>query len=115
MVVASTYAGHTLVCGMGQFGATVCGGLLARGRRVVGVDLNEHLATVVTARRAESACHHRRHDQCRNADGGQHQARLLRHHLLGNDLSNIEAAIRVHDLNPSARLFVRLYRPPWQT
>ena len=110
MVVASTYAGHTLVCGMGQFGATVCGGLLARGRKVVGVDLNEHLATVVTARRQKVPVII---GDMTNVETLM-EANIKRACCViissGDDLSNIEAAIRVHDLNPGARLFVRLYK-----
>jgi len=50
-VIAATYSGHTVVCGLGQLGGTICQGPLAVGRKVVGVDSDEDLPGVVTARR----------------------------------------------------------------
>lgn len=40
-VVAATHSGHTVICGLGQLGGTICQGLIDAGRKVVGVQTGE--------------------------------------------------------------------------
>lgn len=109
-VVAATYRGHTVVCGLGQLGGTLCEGLLADGRQVVGVELDEHLPAVVTARR--------RNLPVVIGDMTLHET-LAEANVLhaccvvccsGDDLANLEAAISAKELNPRAEVYARVFK-----
>ncbi len=109
-VVASTYKGHYVICGLGQFGAVLCEGLHRAGIQVVVVDVNDDTAGVRTARL--------RHipvilgdmtmpDTLREANVENACCVIL---CGGDDLANIEAAVAAKELNPRADVRARVYK-----
>ncbi|MBP8954400.1 MAG: NAD-binding protein [Armatimonadetes bacterium] len=109
-VVAATYSGHTVICGLGQLGGTICQGLIDAGRKVVGVEIDEDLPAVVTARRRGVPV----------VIGDMAELGALREANVekaccvivcsGNDLFNIEAAIAAKEMNPGAKVFARVFK-----
>lgn len=109
-VLASTYSGHVVICGMGQLGGTLAQGLYAAGHKVVAVELDEDLPHVVTTRRrgvpviigdmtlTETLA----------------EANVRKAHCVvvcsGNDLANIETAITVKEMNPAAVVYARVFK-----
>jgi len=109
MVVASTYKGHTVICGMRQLGSVLCEGLHSAGRKVVAVDVDEDLAAVVTARRRGIPViigDMSQPDTLAEANIRQASCVIL---CSGDDLANLEAAIAAKELNPDAEVHVRVY------
>ena len=109
-VIASTYQGHIVVCGLGQLGTTLCDGLSGAGCRVVVVELDEELPEVVTARRQDIPViigDMTRPDTLVDANVARARCVVL---CSGDDLANIEAAVAVKELNPQAAVHARVYK-----
>ena len=109
-VVASTFSGHTLVCGLGQFGGTISTGLLESGTHVVGVDLKEGLPTVVTARRRNMPViigDMTLPETLIEANVKKARCVVV---CSGDDLANIETAIWASELNPDVVVYARVYK-----
>lgn len=109
-VVASTYQGHTVICGMGQFGLALCERLREEGRRVVAVDLSDDTRGMVAARQlgvptiagdmtGEETL------RAANVPGARYLVVCS-----GDDLANLEAAIEGRELNPEIVVYARVYR-----
>ena len=109
-VVAATYSQHTIVCGLGQLGDTLCDGLREAGNRVVGVDVNEHLPPVVKARQGGIPViigDMTVRQTLEEAGIGQARCVVM---CSGDDLANIEAAILAKELNSSATVYARVFK-----
>lgn len=109
-VIASTYQGYIVICGLGQLGSELCDGLRAAGHQVVAVELDEDLATVVTARRQDTPViigDMTRPDTLGEANVGRARCVVL---CSGDDLANIEAAVAVKELNLQAAVHARVYK-----
>jgi hypothetical protein len=111
MMVAKTYADHIVVCGVGELGKALVKRLHTDHpeSRMVLVDMHPGLLTetgltedMVTCLQADMTSM----ETLKNASC--HKARLI---LLtsGNDASNLEAAYKVIQLNPQAKIWVRLH------
>jgi len=109
-VLASTYRGHVVVCGLGQLGGTLCEGLFAAGRQVVGVELDEDLPAVVTARRRGISViigDMTLPETLAEANLGQACCAVM---SSGDDLANLEAAIAAKEMNPQAVVYARVFK-----
>jgi voltage-gated potassium channel Kch len=112
LMVARTFSGHAVICGIGELGRALIKQLLA-------VDPDAHIVVVdprpgILAElgySGQNACHiqadmtSRATLEAANCD----EARLI---LLtsGNDAFNLEAGLKVSQMNPRAGIWVRLYR-----
>lgn len=109
-VIASTYSGHVVVCGLGQLGGTLCLGLLESGRRVVAIEVDDDLPPVVTARRRDIPV----------IIGDMTMAEVLAEANVakatcvvacsGDDLANIETAIMAREVNTTAAIYARVFK-----
>jgi len=109
-VIASTYSGHTVVCGLGQLGGTLCQGLLESGHKVVAIDIDGELPDIVTARRRDIPV----------IIGDMTMAEVLVEANVakaacvvvcsGDDLANIETAIMVREVNSGAAVYARVFK-----
>ena len=109
-VVSSTYKGHTVICGLGQLGDVLCRGLREAGKKVVAIELNQDLASVVTAQRAgvpvivgdmtspEAL-----------AEANVKEARCVVV-CSGDDLANLETAVVAKEMNPDTAVYARVYK-----
>lgn len=109
-VVAATYKGHTVVCGLGQLGGTICEGLHAVGKQVVGVEVDDDLPAVVTARRHGVPViigDMTQPDALAEANVAHACCIIV---CSGHDLFNLEAAIAAKEMNPSATVYARVIK-----
>lgn len=109
-VVASTYRGHTVICGMGQFGVALCERLSVSGRQVVAVDLDDTARGMVAARGLgvpTIAGDMTAEDTLRAANVSGARYLVL---CSGDDLANLEAAIEGRELNPQVVIYARVYK-----
>lgn len=109
-VVAATYKGHTVVCGMGQLGGTICEGLRLAGKEVVGVEVDDDLPAVVTARRHGTPVvigDMTQTDALAEANVARATCVIV---CSGHDLFNLEAAIAAKEMNPAATVYARVVR-----
>jgi voltage-gated potassium channel len=110
MIVASTYNNHIVICGMGQFGSTLCQALIQSGEAVVGVDLNEDEPGVVTARRSRIPVVIG--DMTLQETLTEANVQKARFVVVcsGDDLANIETSIEAKEINPSATVYSRVFK-----
>jgi voltage-gated potassium channel Kch len=111
-LVAKTFSGHTIICGVGELGRAMCRKLLAVNpdAPIVLVDVKPdmlpeigvaapnvcYLQADMTSLATLEAAH------CRDA--------ALVILASGNDALNLEAGFKAHSLNPEAEIWIRLYR-----
>jgi len=109
-VVASTCKGHTVICGIGQLGLTLCELLHSAGRQVVAVDLDEDARGMATARGLGVPTL----EGDMTVEGTLRDANVQAARYLmacsGNDLANLEAAIEAALINPDITVYARVYR-----
>ncbi len=109
-VVASTYKGHYVICGLGQFGTALCEGLHQAGIKVVVIDVDDDTAGVRTARQRGIPVilgDMSLQDTLNEANVQNACCVIL---CGGDDLANIEAAVAARELNPRADIRARVYK-----
>jgi len=109
-VVASTYSGHTVICGMGQLGTSLCNGLVDAGERLVVIDIDEDLPGLVTARGRDIPViigDMTLPETLSLANVSRAKCVIV---CSGDDLANIEASIAVKELNPVAQVYARVFK-----
>lgn len=109
-VVASTYRDHTVICGLGQFGLTLCNGLADAGEEVVVVEIDSDLAAVVTAKRRDVTAiigDMTRRETLEEANIPRAKCVVM---CSGDDLANIEASIVAREMNDTARVSARVVK-----
>ncbi len=105
----STWRDHVVLCGLGTVGMTIAESLLRAGARVAVVDngpvtpfrqsLAEHGVPVI-----EGECTHL--DTLRSAGTAQAQAVIV---VISNDMVCMQTALAARELNPRARIVIRLF------
>jgi Trk K+ transport system NAD-binding subunit len=100
---------HVVVCGLGTVGARVLEILAERGVAVVGVEQNDDAPGVQTAHRlripviiGDSS-----NEETLRSAGVQHCQAVLA--ITNGDITNLESAMVVRDLNPDARITMRMF------
>jgi len=109
-VIASTYKGHTVLCGLGQLGSLLCDGLHAAGRRLVVVDVDEDTPAVATARRQGIPViigDMTRRDTLADASIADAACVII---CGGDDLANLEAATAAREMTGTATVYVRVLK-----
>jgi Trk K+ transport system NAD-binding subunit len=106
--LASTYSDHVVVCGLGSVGFRVALQLAELGQTVVGVELTrtELVQTLIDADLPVilgNICHH---DVLAKAGVAQATTVVV---CTNSDMDNIQAAFHVRELNPRARLVLRIF------
>jgi len=109
-VVASTYKGHTVICGMGQLGLTLCERLHEAGRQVVAVDMRDDTRGMLTARGLglPTIAGDMTSEETLRAANVQAARYLIV--CSGDDLANLEAAIEGQELSPEVIVYARVYK-----
>lgn len=109
-VVAATYEGHTVICGMGQLGASLCSSLHEDGHQVVAVDIHDDIPGVVTARSRDIPVIIG--DMTLRETLGLANVHRARCVIVcsGNDLANIETSISVKEVNQGAVVYARVFK-----
>lgn len=107
-VLASIYRDHVVVCGLGSIGYRVALQLSELGQPVVGIELTstELVDELIDADLPIILGNIRRSDVLERA-GVVRAATVIV--CTNHDMANIEAAFRVRELNPQARLVVRIF------
>lgn len=109
MALASTYAGHIIVCGLGHVGFRVVKQLAEFGHEVVGIERDprspfleriHRLGVPVILGEANSL------EVLEQAGVRRARAVVV---ATNNDLLNLDIAMRVREMNPDARLVLRLF------
>ena len=109
-VVASTFEGHYVICGLGQFGIALCEGLHKAGIKVVVIDVSDDTVGVRTARQRGIPVilgDMSLPETLREANVQNACCVIL---CGGDDLANIEAAVAAKELNPGADVRARVYK-----
>ncbi|ADB33992.1 TrkA-N domain protein [Kribbella flavida DSM 17836] len=100
---------HVIVCGLGTVGARVLEILAERGVAVVGVEHDEEAPGVQTAHRLRIPLvmgDSSQEETLRLAGAPRAQAVLA---ITNGDITNLETAMVVRDLNPDARITMRMF------
>jgi Trk K+ transport system NAD-binding subunit len=100
---------HVVVCGLGTVGARVLEILVERGVAVVGVEHNEDAPGVQTAHRLRIPViigDSSNEETLRSAGVQRCEAVLA---ITNGDITNLESAMVVRDLNPEARITMRMF------
>jgi len=109
-VIASTYKGHTVLCGLGQLGSLLCDGLHAAGRQLVVVDVDEDTPAMTTARRRGIPViigDMTRRDTLAEANVAEAACVIV---CGGDDLANLEAATASREMNDTATVYARVLK-----
>jgi voltage-gated potassium channel Kch len=109
-VVASTYKGHYVICGLGQFGSVLCEGLHQAGIQVVVVDVTDDITGVRTARRRHIPIILGDMTLPETLSEANVQNACCVVLCSGDDLANIEAAMTAKQLNPDADVRARVHK-----
>ncbi|MFI5713709.1 NAD-binding protein [Kribbella sp. NPDC051620] len=100
---------HVVVCGLGTVGARVLEILVERGVAVVGVEQDEDAPGVQTAHRLRVPViigDSSNEETLRSAGVQRCQSVLA---ITNGDITNLESAMVVHELNPDARITMRMF------
>lgn len=100
---------HVIVCGLGTVGARVLEILVERGVAVVGVEQDEDAPGVQTAHRLRVPViigDSSNEETLRSAGVQRCQSVLA---ITNGDITNLESAMVVHELNPDARITMRMF------
>ena len=100
---------HVIVCGLGTVGARVLEILSERGVAVVGVEQDEDAPGVQTAHRLRIPViigDSSNEETLRSAGVQRCQSVLA---ITNGDITNLESAMVVHELNPDARITMRMF------
>ncbi|MGB9723184.1 MAG: potassium channel family protein [Chloroflexia bacterium] len=109
VALASTYSGHIVVCGLGHVGYRVARQLVEFGREVVGIEKSpqspflerlRRLGVLIVLGEANSP------EVLEQAGVRRAQAVVV---ATNNDLLNLDIAMRVREMNPNARLVLRMF------
>jgi Trk K+ transport system NAD-binding subunit len=100
---------HVVVCGLGTVGARVLEILAERGVAVVGVEQDEDAPGVKTAHRLRIpvVIGDSSNEETLRSAGVQRSQSVLA--LTDGDITNLESAMVVRDLNPDARITMRMF------
>jgi Trk K+ transport system NAD-binding subunit len=100
---------HVVVCGLGTVGARVLEILAERGVAVVGVEQDEDAPGVLTAHRLRIpvVIGDSSNEETLRSAGVQRCQSVLA--LTDGDITNLESAMVVRDLNPEARITMRMF------
>jgi voltage-gated potassium channel Kch len=109
-VIAKTYAKHVVVCGLGQLGGELCSDLVEAGKRVVGIEVDDDLPAVVTARRRNVPVIIGDMTLPETLTEANVQKAAWVVVCSGDDLANIETAIVAKGLNEEATVFARVFK-----
>lgn len=109
VALASTYAGHVIVCGLGHVGYRVVKQLLDFGQEVVGLEKDPQAAFLDRVRKRGVPVvmgEGRDVDVLRSAGAERAQAIVI---ATNNDLVNLEIAMNVRQVNPDIRIVLRMF------
>ncbi|MEV0286098.1 NAD-binding protein [Kribbella sp. NPDC050820] len=100
---------HVVVCGLGTVGARVLEILAERGVAVVGVEHDEDAPGVQTAHRLRIpvVIGDSSNEETLRSAGAQRAQSVLA--ITNGDITNLESAMVVRDLNPEARITMRMF------
>jgi len=100
---------HVVVCGLGTVGARVVELLVDRGIAVVGIDHNENAPGVRTAHRLRVPViiGDTSHVEVLRSAGIERCSAMLA--ITDGDITNLDTAMVVRDLNPDARITMRMF------
>lgn len=111
VAMASTYSGHTIICGMGKVGFRVALELLKFDREIVAIESNPEgrfvekvkalgiPLIIADARRSENLI-----------KAGIHEADAVIP-CTDNELANLDIALDARELNPEAKIVMRMFDP----
>jgi len=109
VALASTYSGHIVVCGLGHVGYRVTRQLVEFGREVVGIEKNSQSPFLERIRRlgvpivlGEAS----NPEVLEQAGVRKAQAVVV---ATNNDLLNLDIVMHVREINPNARLVLRMF------
>lgn len=109
MALASTYSGHIIVCGLGHVGFRVAKQLVDFGQEVVGIEKDPRSPFLERVYRMGVPVilgEANRPEVLEQAGVKRAQAVVV---ATNNDLLNLDIAMHVRELNPNARLVLRLF------
>jgi Trk K+ transport system NAD-binding subunit len=110
-MVASLYRGHTIVVGIGKVGFQIVRGLIELNEPVVAVQKGEATDSALLEEIADRGVPIVRGDGRSPKTLEQAGVRKARAIILAtsDDLTNLDAGLTAHDLNPSIRIVLRLF------
>ncbi len=109
MALASTYSGHIIVCGLGHVGFRVARQLVDFGQEVVGIEKNPQSPFLERLRRmgVPVILGEANHPEILEQAGVKRARAVVV--ATNNDLLNLDIVMHVRELNPEARLVLRLF------
>jgi Trk K+ transport system NAD-binding subunit len=109
MALASTYAGHVIVCGLGHVGYRVTRQLIDFGQEVVGVEKDPQASFLKRVRKlgVPVVMGEARDIEILQLAGAERAQALVI--ATNSDLVNVEIAMNVRQLNPDIRLVLRMF------
>ncbi|OGP72143.1 MAG: hypothetical protein A2Z73_05390 [Deltaproteobacteria bacterium RBG_13_60_28] len=115
LMVAKTFAGHTVICGLGELGRTICIHMLEKNplAQIVLVDVvGDLLIDLGLDEIQHSNVSHVRGDMTAQAtlEAANCQAAGLMVMSSGDDGHNLEAGGKARGINPQAQIWIRLHR-----
>ncbi len=107
--LASTFANHIVICGLGRVGYRLASDLAAFGAAFVGVNdaQSSFVDSLIDAGAPVIVGDARNSDVLRQAGVGRAKTVVV---CTDQDLANIEAVFHVRELNPHARIVLRLFQ-----